>query len=368
MRRLVIVAVVVTLVVANIALAQSDDFGKATAVYEFPEDHRLHHDDPEMNENYIEWLYFTGIVEDPNGRLWGYQFTLFQALSPKGPPILAFLYDVALTDIEGERFLHYRGAFPSTDQITNTDDGWQFASSQVTIAYNETQDSWRLSFDDEMDDRTSDAEGIPVLIDVELANDKNDYYLHAESGLTPIGVCDENIETLDGNTYYYTHPGLTTIGTITVDGTSLEMTGETWFDHQWGNFGRCFLAWDWFSLRFDDGSYMMIFSLLDQNFAPSELFGMTYIDVAGNVTYWTDEEDLNLTPLRIWTDPVSGTEYPVEWTADTPVGTFGVRPFFDNQVAPALDVIPKYWEGVISVHQSGIDGERIGLGYLEVVR
>lgn len=368
MKRILLTVLVLSLVAISVVAAQSDDFGKAAAVYSFPEDHGLHHHDPEMNENYIEWLYFTGLVEDADGRLWGHQFTLFQALPPEGPAMLAFLYDVALTDIEGERFLHYRGAFPALNQIRDTDDGWQFSSRNVAIAYDEIDDRWRLRFAGEMEDRTNGIEEIPVQIDFELVNDKSDYYLHNEAGLTPIGICDKNRETLDGYTYYYTHPALSTSGTVTMDGASLELGGDTWFDHQWGNFVRCFLAWDWFSLRFDDGSYMMIFALLDQNFQPSELFGMTYIDVDGGVTYWTGEDDFELTPLRTWTDPASGIEYPVEWTLETPAGSFGVRPFFDNQVAPPLVIIPDYWEGVISVHDGGIEGERIGLGYLEVAR
>ena len=368
MKRTLLVGVILALVATSVVMAQSDDFGKAAAVYTFPEDHGLHHDDPTMNENYIEWLYFTGLVEDEDGRLWGYQFTLFQALPPKGPAILAFLYDVALTDIEGERFLHYRGAFPALHQIADTDDGWQFSSRNFAIAYDEIDDIWHLRFAGEMEDRTNSIEEIPVQIDFELVNDKGDYYVHNEAGLTPIGICDKNRETLDGYTYYYTHPGLSTAGTVAIDGASIDLVGDTWFDHQWGNFVRCFLAWDWFSLRFDDGSYMMIFAMLDRNFELSELFGMTFIDVDGNVTYFTGEDEILLMPLRIWTDPASGIEYPVEWVLETPAGSFGVKPFFDNQVAPPLDIIPDYWEGVISVHDTNTDGERIGLGYLEVAR
>ena len=83
----------------------------ARAGLNFPRDHRMHQDDPAMNKHYIEWLYFSGILQDEaSGALWGYQITLWQAMLPlvsEDKPL--FTYDIALSDLQHSRHLVYRG-------------------------------------------------------------------------------------------------------------------------------------------------------------------------------------------------------------------------------------------------------------------
>jgi len=43
--------------------------------------------------------------------------------------------------------------------------------------------------------------------------------------------------------------------------TNIQVSGEGWFDKQWGNFKM--LPWHWFSLRFDDGESIMLFNFLE---------------------------------------------------------------------------------------------------------
>ncbi len=44
-------------------------------------------------------------------------------------------------------------------------------------------------------------------------------------------------------------------GTVTLGGETLEVEGDAWFDHQWGDFisvgGG---GWDWFAVNLDDGT------------------------------------------------------------------------------------------------------------------
>lgn len=94
---------------------------------------------------------------------------------------------------------------------------------------------------------------------------------------------------------------MNTTGTLTIDGRSIDVQGESWFDHQWGGFGKCFPAWDWFSLRLDEGSFVMLYNLKDpsMNDIPNQR-GLTFIDHKGNVKWWYGEEAANLTATRWW--------------------------------------------------------------------
>lgn len=352
------------------SLAQDGPQGLAKDIYDFPRDHRFHNDADYTNGRYLEWIYYTGIIRDENARQWGYQVTIFQAMPTGDKNLRAFLYDVALSDVENGQFLHHRLALPALGQVRNTPTGWKFDNGQLLVEYDETADSWILGYDGDLED--SAGTPIPVNFNFTLLNDKSDYYLHdPEDGISPIGECEQNFDTLEGYTYYYTHPAMTTTGILTVDDTTSSMTGDTWFDHQWGNFFHCRLAWDWFSLRLDNGDFLMIFSLLNSQGEFLNLLGMTYINhETGSAEYWTGADDVKLTPTnRVYVAPDSGTVFPIEWTVETPIGTYGVRPVFDSQAPPTLiSLVPEYWEGLITVHEGGLDGEQIGEGYLEVAR
>ena len=346
--------------------------GAASAVLDFPRDHRLHQDDPRMNEHYIEWLYFTGILRDEHARLWGYQVTLWQIRLPVSDQNL-FVYDVALSDVTYSRHLARRtlpdfSEMPSPSTVTQEGNLWSYEAPTLTIAHDEETDVWEIHAQD-----TRLADGTDVVppnftLELTLRNDKLTYYTQIPGGLGPIGGCEHDLETLDGYTYYYTHPALGTTATLTLGDQTLTLRGETWFDHQWGNFNHCRLAWDWFSFRLNDGGYVMIFHTLDAYGEPiPDLVGMTYIDPqSGDMRYWYGGHALSAEPLRYWEDPHSGVEYPLAWQVQTPVGTFGVLPLFDDQAMPPSR--QPYWEGVISVREGGLAGEEVGLGYLEVTR
>ena len=340
--------------------------GDAAAVYDFPKDHRIHDNDPTMNENYLEWLYYTGIVIDQNGDTWGVQFTVFSGRPSQAFGREAFFYDVVLSDVLQERYLHYRGFWLNQGQIVDYGDIWQFDNGSLIIKRVDERDQWFLGFNGEMED-IANGETMPVSIDLQLDNDRLTYYYHGGTGLYTIGDCEHNIDTLDGYTYYYTHPALTTDGTIVVDNEIFKVAGDTWFDHQWGNFIHCPLSWDWFSLRLDNGSFMMLFAEWDVSHTTPRLLGATYIKPDGNAEYWSGT-DLVFTSLRDWVHPQSGVVFPIEWEVETPQGIFGIVPLFDYQAGGTFVGIPDYWEGLVSIHSGGVAGTQIGMGYLEVAR
>ena len=346
------------------ALAQEPNQGLARNLLNFPRDHRFHADAPTINENYVEWVYFTGIVQDTDGTSWGFQFTIFSRLIPT-TTLTAYLYDMALSDRRTQQFLHFRKLVSGPSALSFSDTGWQFQDEQMSIAYQSETDTWKLNFDGQATDVTTRA-SVPLNVHLRATNDQYDYYLHSPDGLHPMGSdCVGDKSALDGYTYYYSHPALSTIGSIAVNDSPVQVSGTTWFDHQWGNFSACPLTWNWFSLRFDDGRYIMLFQLLDPTGTPlPALLGATYVDQTGEVTFWPTEAAVTLTPLRTWTNPRTHVEFVLGWLLETPIGSFHVDAVFDDQTPDQMDGLPYYWEGVITIQA---DGTPIGTGYLEVV-
>src|SRR5205814_125956 len=69
--------------------------------------------------------------------------------------------------------------------------------------------------------------------------------LHNGNGLITYGLA--------GFSYYYSRTRMALSGTLVDHKQSLQVTGEAWMDHQWGNFltlgGG---GWDWFSIQLNN--------------------------------------------------------------------------------------------------------------------
>ncbi len=369
-RALLRLCALLTLLLPITVHAQGDT-GLASEVLDFPADHRLHHNAPYTDERYVEWHYFTGILTDEEtGALYGYQFTLFQFYTEQIENFVS-IYHAAISDITNSRHPFYTSppqlsgdafiTMPTGDNPT-----WSYDLTHLRLAHDEVADVWEIWV--EADVQINEDETLPIGIELTLANDKADYYLEYPDGLAPMPGCDHNRDTLDGYTYYYTHPALTTTGTLTLGDETFAVTGDSWFDHQWGNFMGCSTRWDWFSLRMDDGSYIMLFNFRDEEGNDMPGFrGLTYISPDGEVSWWHGEEAATLTRLRYWRSPLAPDRLlTLEWILETPVGTFGLTPYFDEQTMVAGHNGPVYWEGAMRVHEGTPDGPVIGRAYVEL--
>jgi predicted secreted hydrolase len=358
-----------------VAAAISRPAAQAQApVLSFPRDHRMHQDDPAMNGQYMEWLYFTGILQDTaTGSTWGYQITLWQALIPRfSEDLPLFAYDVALNEVQTRRHIAYRvtPVLLSPErfgEIRHEGDTWSYEDpGKLLIRHQETADVWHLEFSG--DPTGNNAGQPPVRISADLVNDRGAYFAHTADGLVTLGECPSNRATLDGYSYYYSNPALTTTATFSVDGQPLTLSGATWFDHQWGNFNRCLMSWNWFSLRLDDGRYLMVSqsATLAGDPVPGELIVSVMDPARGTQQSWIGDEAATLTPVRVWTDPATHYNFPLAWEIVTPVGAFGIEPAFDEQMMPPLPL--PYWEGIIVVREGDLSGRVIGDGFLEIAR
>ncbi len=327
-----------------------------------------------MNGHYMEWLYFTGVLHHiATGATWGYQITLWQALIPRfseDRPL--FAYDVVLTEVQTRRHIVYRVtplllAPERIGEIRQEGDTWIYEDpGRLLIRHDEAADVWHLEFTGEPTEANADQP--PVQISADLMNDRGGYFTHTADGLVTLGECPADRSTLDGYSYYYSHPALTTVARIGVEDQFLTLAGDTWFDHQWGNFNQCLMSWNWFSLRLDDGRYLMISQSanLAGDPVPGEVI-VSLMDVAhGTQQFWAGDDAATLTPLRVWTDPATHHQFPLAWEIVTPAGTFGIEPVFDEQMMPPLPL--PYWEGIVTVRAGGLSGDVIGDGFLEIAR
>jgi predicted secreted hydrolase len=161
-----------------------------------------------------------------------------------------------------------------------------------------------------------------------------------------------------------------TRGVITIDGRAVDVTGQSWMDHE---FGTTFLepqqvGWDWLSLQLDDGHDLMVFQLRRTDGSIDPRSSGTLVAADGTSSRLTFEAGFRLEPGRTWTSPTSHARYPVAWRVVVPGSDIdlSVNAAVDNQELNTTQSGVTYWEGAIDV--SGRFGGRTvkGRGYLEM--
>src|SRR3954468_1377842 len=70
--------------------------------------------------------------------------------------------------------------------------------------------------------------------------------------------------------HYYSLTRLTSNGEVQIGGKKLQVTGESWFDHEWATnqLAPEQIGWNWVSVQFDDGTELMLYQMRLKNGAP----------------------------------------------------------------------------------------------------
>jgi predicted secreted hydrolase len=123
------------------------------------------------------------------------------------------------------------------------------------------------------------------------------------------------IPFLDGTSYYYSLPSLASQGTLTVNGHTYQVTGESWLDRQWGTWDwNTVRKWTWMALQLSNGDRVNLWDLFTQG---SEFPYATVLRPDGT------HEIVAVNPLAdttsdFWTSPTTGKRYGTRWTVSVP--------------------------------------------------
>ncbi|MES2571040.1 MAG: lipocalin-like domain-containing protein [Verrucomicrobiota bacterium] len=321
--------------------------------YVFPRDHGPH---PEFK---TEWLYFTGNLRDQKGRRFGYELTLFRhgvrpesERTPEGSRFLIgdlkFAH-FAISDVAGQRF-HYqqklsRGAFGEAGFGTAEGrlawiDGWSIDLAPDGV--------WRLR---------AKADGFAL--DLSLSSIKP-WVIHGVDGVSQKAPGENHAS------HYYSGTRLESRGELFVEGVNFQVTGESWFDHEWATnqLAANQLGWNWFSIQLDDKSELMLYQMRLRDGSIDPASSGSVISPEGKVTHLR-RGDYELIPVKYWKNK-AGIAYPIEWKAAVPSLGLELRittPLENQELAfPSLS----YWEGLIDISGSRAGARVGGHGYMEL--
>ena len=335
--------------------------------FAFPRDHNSH---PAFS---TEWWYYTGHLQTKDGRKFGYQLTWFRtALAPSidrksawAARDLMFAH-FALTDENGQKFYF-------TDRIGRANLGLNGADSNSKTP-RIWCGNWVLKFNGTTgQNQTIRARGVS---DSKATNGQSfALNLNQVALKKPVVQGENGVSQKSAGrgraSHYYSYSRLKTSGTLVVGNERLSVTGQSWFDHEYGSnqIDKSQIGWDWFSLQLGDGRELMVFQLRLKNGRIEPLSSGTLVDKTG-VTRHLKLADFKLTPLSSWKSPATGATYPAKWRIVLP------REKLNLVVTPALanqELRPSrtganlaYWEGSMRVAGTS-NGKPIGgAGYLEM--
>lgn len=172
-------------------------------------------------------------------------------------------------------------------------------------------------------------------------------------------------------TYYVTYPRSKVRGNIEIEGEKINITGQSWFDHQ-----KCvmpqrshLLGWDWFSVMFNDNTELMLITLRDKRGLQNYNRMGTYINNGGD-TIKINPKDFKVKHLGLWKSKKTGITYPAGWNIAVPKLKINLKitPYVNEQeVDSRLTTPTSYWEGACKVEGTKKGKKIEGKSYVELV-
>jgi predicted secreted hydrolase len=185
----------------------------------------------------------------------------------------------------------------------------------------------------------------------------------------PNGLSQKD-DTGESASEVYSFTRLVKTGTLTMDGQSFGVVGESWMDKEFASHqpSKDEAGSDLFSLQFDDGRELILYALRGPGNKIDYARGTM---ISKNASFSSGVRTLSpalwdLTATARWTSPDSGAEYPSEWVLDLPSEHIYCRidPVAKDQEnrgkAPGL---PCY-AGAVRMHDA--NGRFIGHGFVEL--
>ena len=344
-------------------------------VYVLPRDHKFHSGQFYATNHFWEWHYFSGFCTDTDGN----EYAMFFGTDPVGydPKTGGFAFLPAVISIspikEGKKYYYFNN-FPdfkpsrpkdSTSpadfqyDLRNDEAGWV-----IDERYYADQERWIF--------RMKSRNPTDPWCDLDIRVGAPGYIPRTPTGIEEEGFGEDgryNPQTMDGLSYYYIAPNMPFTGKIGFNGKTVDVKGNVWLEHQWGNIKNlnqenC--GWRWFSFRFTDGRMMAFRHWVTppDNMPVHERNHYCMIHPDGRIEYGFPNREMRFTPTRSWTVPGVDYQWNPEGLMETPFGNFFLKSLVDDSVFVSKTGMT-FWEGPMAMLENNSAGKQIGMAYVE---
>jgi predicted secreted hydrolase len=348
-------APVATEIIALQSSQGAEGFARVTAprAMQFPQDHGPHFD------YQTEWWYYTGNLQTQDGRRFGYQLTFFRRGITPGV-VSARNSDWATNQI-------YFAHFAMTDAKNNAHNATEIFSRGAAGLAGASGEPFRVWIENwaatGLNAKASQvqlkADDGQMALDLEL-NATKPPVVHGANGVS------QKSEAAGNASYYVSFTRMLTQGTLRLHGETFNVTGNSWFDHEWGTtaLGANAVGWDWFSIQLDDNRELMFFQIRNKDGSIEPLSSGTLVEANGATNY-LKRDDAKISVLDWWTSSQSGGKYPSKWRVEIPSANLDLTltPLIADQ---EMRVSFTYWEGAVNVVGTSNGKAVRGEGFVEL--
>ena len=311
-------------------------------------------DDDASHPSPIEWWYYNGHLVSDDGDRFSFHFVIFQTQS--GDQLDTFEFGQAgITDV-GSANHHFIAS-----------EGFAALGSEEKVA---TENLLRLNLGNFVLDIESDGSH---LFDARDSQTGTGISLRTRASETK--MLHQGVGWMDwpfGWTYYYSYPRMVAEGVVTIDNREIDVSGEVWFDHQWGDFfvvGKP-AGWQWFALHLDDGSSLMVSEVRGADGRVLATDGTLIEPGSPQKVLEAERDGLQLDILEHWTSPHTEGEYPSGWRLRVESAGIDVKlaPTVADQEIPAMQYgnqAAAYWEGRVDIFDTAT-GHNVGTAFAEL--
>lgn len=314
-------------------------------VLTFPLDHGAH---PGFRQ---EWWYLTANLVTESGEPLGLQWTQFRFAGAARGTESPVVNDWAT------RQLYMAHTAVTTEAFHLADEKWSRQHRQMAYVLDAPLsvflDNWRW--------QSLSGALFPALLTAEASDFSYRLSLGSFSPLQLQGEQGFSRKSADGSvaSYYYSQPFIEVRGEVVIEGKPVKVSGNAWLDREWSSqfLNDSQQGWDWFALRLDDGSALMLFQLRASNLDEKPFYSgrRMYPDGRG-VTLSSEQIRLEANGF----ETIEGSDYPTAWNIRVTDEQIDIQVKALNPRAKMPLSIP-YWEG--PVHFSG---SHHGVGYMEL--
>jgi predicted secreted hydrolase len=278
-----------------------------------------------------EWWYYSGRLTADTGAAFGIEAAIFHVPQlPLALPAELWAAHYAVTDVQAGEFHYDQGVAggPHGSALT-PGKGFNLSTALIHMQGGDGRDVLAAAF----------ADGDYAL---NLAlEDTREPVLHGGDGYVPYDT--------NGWSFYYSRPRMDARGTLRIGDATLAVSGQLWFDRQWGDdLDNPAQPWDWFSIRLDDGTDIMLYVYPGHDGRVA--FGT--VVPPSDPPYPLTADEFRVSPSATWVSPTTGIEYEVGWDIELPgqdIVLLLAAILDDAELDTRATTENVYWEGLCTV-------------------
>jgi predicted secreted hydrolase len=318
----------------------------------FPRDHNSH---PEFK---LEWWYYTGNLRSADGHEFGYELTFFRNGMDRSYENASvwrirdlYMAHFAITDVTEKKFYYFEKLNRAGPGIAGADVG----------GFNVWNENWSARFEGSAMKIMANTGEAAIELSLES---KKAPAIHGTNGVS------QKAEGAGHASHYYSMTRLATNGALRIGTKTLQVSGESWMDHEFGTnqLTENQAGWDWFSIQLDNGTDLMLYRLRNRDGSLDPYSSGTIVEQNSKTQHLRLAEFV-ATPGRQWRSAKTGTSYPIEWTISLQGRGTELRlvPLTaDQELVTTRSTGIAYWEGAVRISGTWNGKPVKGQGYIEL--